>query len=161
MPISVEGSIAVAFSFAIIALLGSFSNGLVGLTYLKWRGQILNQPKDVLILSLAIGDFVMSSLVCPLSFASAVSRNRTSGYAGCVFYGFFSTWIGLSSIAQLSLHAIERCVTLSSPTPNVISVKRAFQMVMAAWSTDGMVRIYVRRLWSTLFHFVGLHLCER
>ena len=158
MPISVGGSIALALSYAIIALLGSISNGLVGLTYLKWRGQILKQPKDVLILSLAIGDFVMSSLVCPLGFASAVSRNWTSGYAGCVFYGFFSTWIGLSSIAQLSLHAIERYVTLSSPTPNVISVKRAFQMVMAAWIASFIASCFPLMGWSKYtYEGFGLH----
>ena len=133
MTIPVGNSVVLALSYAIIVLLGSTSNGLVALTYLKWRGRILTQPKDVLILSLAIGDFVMSSLVCPLGFASAVSRRWTSGHTGCVFYGFFSTWIGLASIAQLSLLAVERYITLSSPTPNVISVKKAFQMVMAAW----------------------------
>ena len=158
MTISVEGSAALTFSYAMIAILGSLSNGLVALTYLKWRGRILKQPQDVLILSLAVGDFVMSSLVCPFGFASAVSRNWTSGYAGCVFYGFFSTWIGLSSIAQLSLHAIERYVTLSSPIPNVISVKRAFQMVMIAWISSFLASCFPLMGWSEYtFEGVGLY----
>ena len=158
MSISIEGSVVLAFSYAIIALFGSVSNGLVALTYLKWRGRILTQPKDVLILSLAIGDFVMSSLVCPLGFASAVSRRWTSGYAGCVFYGFFSTWIGLASIVQLSLHAIERYVTLSSVTPNVISVRKAFYMVTASWAVSFLASCFPLMGWSEYtFEGFGLH----
>ena len=158
MTISLGVSAALALSYAIIALFGSTSNGLVALTYLKWRGRILTQPKDVLILSLAIGDFVMSSLVCPLGFASAVSRRWTSGHTGCVFYGFFSTWIGLASIAQLSLLAVERYITLSSPTPNVISVKKAFQMVMAAWVFSFLASCFPLFGWSEYtFEGFGLH----
>ncbi|XP_028394341.1 visual pigment-like receptor peropsin [Dendronephthya gigantea] len=158
MTISKGGSVVLAFSYAIIALFGSVSNGLVALTYLKWRSRILTQPKDVLILSLAIGDFVMSTIVCPLGFASAVNRKWTSGHTGCVFYGFFSTWIGLASIAQLAFHAIERYVTLSSPIPNVISVKRAFQIIMAAWIGSFLASCFPLLGWSQYtFEGFGLH----
>ena len=158
MPISEGGAAALAFSYAVIALFGSVSNGLVTLTYLKWRGRIITQPKDVLILSLAIGDFVMSSLVCPLGFASAVSQRWTSGYAGCVFYGFFSTWIGLASIMQLSLHALERYVTLSSATLNVLSIKKAFYIVMASWGVSFLSSCFPLMGWSEYtFEGFGLH----
>lgn len=134
MTISMAYSIVAAASYAFIGLFGSLSNSLVTITYLKWRTKLLTQPKDVLILSLSVGDLVLASVVCPLGFASVVSQRWTSGYAGCVFYGFLSTWIGLSTIAQLSLLAVERLMTLSSPTPNIITVKRAFQMVTVAWA---------------------------
>ena len=124
----------IAVSYGIIMTLGSIFNGLVAITYIKWRYTLLTKPKDVLILSLAIGDFAMASLVCPLGFASAASRKWTFGHAGCVWYGFISTWVGLASIVQLAILAIERYITLSNPSPNAVSTKRAIQAVLAAWT---------------------------
>jgi hypothetical protein len=65
-------------------------------------------------MSLAVGDFFVSFLACPFGFSSAIARKWIWGHSGCIWYAFITTLVGLASIVQLAILAIERFVTLRS-----------------------------------------------
>ena len=119
--------------FAVIVCFGSVPNSLVLITHLKYREKLLRDTKDILTFSLTFGDFVMSAFLAPLPFTSAIAKNWTTGRNGCVIYGLFTTWIGLSSILQLSCIALERCYTLSSLNACRISRKSSVQIIAGCW----------------------------
>lgn len=119
---------------------------------------MFTQPKDFLIMSLAVGDFIISSMVCPFGFSAALSKKWTTGLGGCVWYGFLSTWVGLASILQLTAISIERYKTLCSPTPNITSQKLILQVVIASWVFALIASCFPLMGWSkyTLEDY-GLH----
>jgi hypothetical protein len=150
-------STLIAFFFGLIIIFGSFSNGLLVLTYMKCRRTMLSHPKDVLILSLAIGDFVLCFFACPFGFSSAIARKWLWGKPGCIWYAFITTWVGLASILQLSIWAIEQCITLQSSTLNVISVWKTFRVALACWLITFVFSCFPLMGWSD-YTFEGLRL---
>ena len=128
-----NGAAALAAAFAVIMSFGGFTNVVVVATHIKYRKKMLKDSKDICIFSLAVGDLFMTSLVCPLGFWSAIAMKWTTGKAGCVWYAFITTWIGLSSMLQLALIALERHHTMSSRTANPTLRKRAVQATVSAW----------------------------
>ena len=151
-------SAVIAFVFFLIIIFGSFSNGLIVYTYWKWRNTMLSQAKDVLILSLAIGDFLSTVLASPLGLSSAISQRWLWGQAGCVWYAFITTWVGLASIIQLAILVIERLITLRSPTPNIVTMKQIFQAVLVSWLLAFLTCCFPLFGWSKYtFEGLGLH----
>ena len=152
-----ESDVIAAF-FCIIFASGSFLNGLIAFTYFKWRKTMLSHAKDVVIFSLAIGDFVMSFFACPLGFSSAIAQKWLWGRTGCIWYAFITTWVGLSSIIQLAILAVERFVTLRNPTPNIVSARQTCKVVIASWSITFLVSCAPLVGWSKYtFEGFGLH----
>ena len=126
-------AIFLAFIFAVIMCFGGVTNFLVLITHIKHRKRLLKESKDVLILSLAFGDFVMSLFLTPLAFWSAVAKKWTTGRIGCIIYGLATTWIGLSSILQLTCIAYERWYTLSHINATKVRIRRAIQIIGSCW----------------------------
>ena len=158
MAVSLLAGLSIGFAYLFIALLGSFTNGLVILAYLKWSTLLMKQPKDILIISLALGDFVMCAVICPLGFVSAFSLKWVWGFSGCMFYGFFSTWVGLANIAQLTCLALERYLTISNSTPHAVSMKNSFKMIMASWFVRFIASGFPLVGWSRYtYEGFGLH----
>lgn len=107
--------IVYAFFTGFIAVFGTLANGTVILTYIKWRRTMFETPRDILIFTLAFQDFITSVFVTPFGLASSVVGEWTSDRAGCVWYAFVSTWMGLASILQLTGIAAERFFSLRHP----------------------------------------------
>ena len=129
---SLQASIT-AFMFCFIFIFGSFLNGWIVYTFLKLRRTLLFRPQDVMIVSLAIGDFVTSFFVCPLGFSSAIAQYWLWSDAGCVLYAFTTTWVGLTSVIKLVLLAVERFIAFRSSTPNIVTVQKTCQAVLISW----------------------------
>lgn len=126
-------AVFLAFHFAVIMCFGGVTNFLVLITHIKHRKKLLKESKDILIFSLAFGDFVMSLFLTPLTFWSAVAKKWTTGRTGCIIYGLATTWIGLSSILQLTCIAYERWYTLSHINAARFRIKRAIQIISGCW----------------------------
>jgi hypothetical protein len=121
-------------AFAIIVCFGGVTNLLVVITHIKYRKKLMRDTKDILTFSLAFGDFVMSAMITPLPFSSAIAKKWTTGRNGCVIYGLITTWIGLSSILQLSCIALERFYTLSRLNASrIFRLKRSVQIIASCW----------------------------
>ncbi|XP_028394343.1 melanopsin-like [Dendronephthya gigantea] len=158
MPVTATDSGVITSFFCFIIIFGTFSNGLVVLTYIKWRKTMLWKPKDLLILSLAFGDFVTCLFVCPLVLSSAISRTWLWGYPGCVFYAFITAWVGLASMMQLAILSIERYITLRSSNLHVVSKRQIILAILACWLFTFIICCLPLTGWSEYtFEALGLH----
>ena len=158
MQVSATDSYIISVFFCIVFVFGSFLNGLIAFTYLKWRKTMLSHPKDLTNFSLAIGDFLVSFFASSFGFSSAIARTWLWGRAGCVWYAFTTTWVGLASIAQLAILAVERFVTLRNPTPSIVSTRQACKAILASWSITFLVSCAPLVGWSKYtFEGFGLH----
>lgn len=156
--ISSTGALILTAAYATLVIFGSVSNGLIIATYVKWRRTMFSTPKDVLALSLAIGDFAMSLLVVPLGLHAAIYKKWTMANQVCVWYGFVSTFVGLSSMLQLAVIAVERYITLSQPNLHGVSTKRVFQAIVASWISAFVASCFPLIGWSKYtFEGYGLH----
>ncbi len=162
MSVSASESGWIAFFYCFIFVSGSFSNAIVVVTCLRWRKSLLSQPKGVLIMSLAVGDFVTSFLACPFGFSSAIARKWIWGHYGCIWYAFITSWVGFASVTQLAVLAVERFITLRSPTPNIVSTWRVFQAVLICWLFSFLVCCLPLLGWSEYaLEGLGLHCSVR
>lgn len=117
--------------FSIIFSFGGLANFLVLITHIEYHKILLKDSKDIFTFSLALNDFLMSTVVTTFPLSSAVKKRWTTGQYGCIVYGFTSTWIGLSSMLQLAAIAIERCYNLSQFLHYTRSKVRAVYAVLS------------------------------
>ena len=133
-----------------IVIFGTSANAIVMLTYLKWRRKMLTTPRDLLILSLALADFIISLFVAPFAMASSIAGKWSLGRAGCIWYGFISTWTGLAAILQLTGIAAERYYTLvhSDLRWSLFCKRYTRSFIACAWLISGIVSSFPLFGWS-------------
>ena len=143
-----------------IVIFGTLTNGIVMLTYLKWRLNMFQTPQDILVFTLALSDCIMSLFVAPIGMAASIAGRWTFGRAGCVWYGFASTWMGLASILQLAGIAGERYLTLAYADLrwSCFCKKYTRLFIAFAWLVSGMTSSFPLFGWSKYdFEGIGLH----
>ncbi|CAB4033322.1 melanopsin-B-like, partial [Paramuricea clavata] len=97
---------------------------------MKFHKKLLKDPKDILTFSLAIGDFVISLIITPLAFSSAVAKKWTTGKSGCIRNNMVcrnaaATW---GSNAQVTRHTYTAQVKI---TKQLVVVTCGF---LTAWT---------------------------
>ena len=107
-------------------------NAVVILTFYKVRALLI--PASIPILSLAIADVLLALATMPLGIAANVSRRWIFGTAGCNWYAFSHTVVGLSSILHHALIALERCLTIYQPMKRHFSTRRMLKIIVFVWS---------------------------
>ena len=60
-------------------------------------------------------------------------RYSFSLFPGCVFYGFATTWFGISQISLLAAIAIDRYVIIVKPRGIVMTKQKAFILVICCF----------------------------
>nr|XP_023995324.1 opsin-3-like [Salvelinus alpinus] len=119
--LSPTGHLVVAVCLGFIGTFG-FLNNLLVLT-LFCRYHTLRSPINVLLLSVCVSDLLVCVLGTPFSFAAATQGRWLIGRAGCVWYGFINSCLGIVSL--ISLHLSYERTTCSvdwrTQTPNNIS----------------------------------------
>ena len=128
---SVYSSLAtVAF---VIALLGSFLNGLTIATFLKHKKN-LSVP-NIIIFSLMVSNFVLSSIAIPFNIHANIMKKWTFGVPGCKAYGFINSLCGLASMSHLAGAAFQRYDTIDRGTrgKGFFNERRAVYFVIFLW----------------------------
>ena len=120
----------------ILTLLGSLENSLVLLTFARNRA-LLNRSNNVLVMFIAIVDFLMSTVSFPFIAASSIANRWLFSTWGCNWYAASMTCLGLTSMGLLTCLALERyiVITLKKREPPILSVGRArrFAIVCFIW----------------------------
>ena len=145
-----------------IVIFGASANVIVLLTYLRWRRNMLNTPRDLLILSLALADCITSLFVAPFAMASSIAGKWLFSRPGCIWYGFISTWMGLVAILQLTGIAAERYYTLAHLDLrwSHFCKKYTRSFIACAWLISGIVSSFPLVGWSK-YEFEGTgHHCS-
>ena len=143
-----------------IAIFGTLTNATVVLTYLKWHRTMFQTPQDLLVFNLALADCITSLFVAPFGMAASIVGRWTFGRAGCIWYGFASTWMGLASILQLTGIAGERYLTLGYADLrwSCFCKKYTRLFIAFAWFVSGMTSSFPLFGWSKYdFEGIGLH----
>ncbi|XP_064875194.1 pinopsin-like [Oncorhynchus nerka] len=108
--LSPTGHLVVAVCLGFIGTFG-FLNNLLVLT-LFCRYHTLRSPINVLLLSVCVSDLLVCVLGTPFSFAAATQGRWLIGRAGCVWYGFINSCLGIVSLISLAVLSYERCCTM-------------------------------------------------
>ncbi|ELU16813.1 hypothetical protein CAPTEDRAFT_124377 [Capitella teleta] len=94
----------------ILFVLAMVGNGLIIFAFLRF--QDLRIQCYILIVNLAVADFLMTTLGLPLTIYSAFSPRWPFSNSVCQLYGFSGGLFGLTSINTQAAIAIDRCLVL-------------------------------------------------
>ncbi|CAB1349869.1 unnamed protein product, partial [Coregonus sp. 'balchen'] len=108
--LSPTGHLVVAVCLGFIGTFGFLNNLLVLTLFCRYR--TLRTPINVLLLSVCVSDLLVCVLGTPFSFAAATQGRWLIGRAGCVWYGFINSCLGIVSLISLAVLSYERCCTM-------------------------------------------------
>ncbi|XP_046432778.1 melanopsin-like isoform X1 [Neodiprion fabricii] len=131
-----------------IGVLGAVLNMTVIIVILRDR-QTLLTPVNVVLLNLVvsvkihavcvaftsiiiIGDFCVSIIGTPFPTVSAILGRWYWGYTGCLWYAWFMSTLGLASIGNLTVLAIERWLLVTRPM-RAFTIRQASYLVSGVW----------------------------
>nr|DAC74066.1 TPA_exp: C-type opsin [Branchiostoma belcheri] len=123
---------AVASVLAIIAVLGIVNNSTT--LYLVGRYSQLRTPFNMLVVNLTVSDLLVCVLGTPFSFVSSLKGRWMFGRAGCVWYGFINSLLGIVSLTTLTVISYERHQMMKRP-PNApkLSYRWVALSVLFVW----------------------------
>ncbi|XP_045149422.1 melanopsin isoform X2 [Echinops telfairi] len=117
----------------LVGLTGMLGNLMVIYTFCRSRS--LRTPANMLIINLAVSDFLMSFTQAPVFFTSSLYKQWLFGEAGCEFYAFCGALFGITSMITLTAIALDRYLVITRPlaTIGVVSKRRAALVLLVIW----------------------------
>ncbi|KAM9496186.1 trace amine-associated receptor 7d-like [Clarias gariepinus] len=98
---------------AVVVLLTVCGNLLIIITVCYFRQ--LHTPTNMLVLSLAISDFLVGLFVMPFHFTWLIESCWMFGHIFCIVFNFFSFQLTSVSVGNVVLIALDRYMALSNP----------------------------------------------
>ncbi|XP_026820091.1 melanopsin-like isoform X1 [Rhopalosiphum maidis] len=124
--------------YTVIMVLGCFGNSLVIFMYIKCKS--LQTPANVLIMNLAVSDFIMLAKT-PVFIYNSYYQGPTLGKLGCQIYGFFGGLTGTVSIMTLAAISLDRYYVIVHP------------LNAAVKTTKQRARVWIGLIWMYGFLF--------
>ncbi|XP_068603947.1 teleost multiple tissue opsin b [Brachionichthys hirsutus] len=124
--LSPRGHLVVAVCLGLIGTFGFLSNFLVLLLFCRYR--CLRTPMNLLLVSISTSDLLVCVLGTPFSFAASTQGRWLIGRAGCVWYGFVNSCLGIVSLISLAVLSYERYSTIMTPA---LASSREYRSVVA------------------------------
>eukprot|EP00073_Rattus_norvegicus_P053092 XP_017455476.1 PREDICTED: melanopsin isoform X3 [Rattus norvegicus] len=117
----------------LVGLTGMLGNLTVIYTFCRNRG--LRTPANMLIINLAVSDFLMSFTQAPVFFASSLYKKWLFGETGCKFYAFCGAVFGIVSMITLTAIAMDRYLVITRPlaTIGMRSKRRTALVLLGVW----------------------------
>ncbi|XP_070540316.1 rhodopsin, GQ-coupled-like isoform X2 [Ptychodera flava] len=150
---SKEAHYLIAVILSVMGFIGFFGNGLV--IYVFTKTKYLRTPGNMLIVNLAISDWLMSITNFPPMIASSFNQYWLFGKLGCELYGFAGGLSGLMSIYTMTAIAYDRYYVICKPmkATRTVTSKRSMKFIAGVW--------FYALLWSALpFAGVGAYILE-
>ncbi|KAI1231672.1 Melanopsin-A, partial [Lamprotornis superbus] len=99
------------------------------------RSRSLQTPANILIINLAISDFLMSITQSPVFFTSSLYKHWIFGEKGCELYAFCGALFGITSMITLMVIALDRYFVITKPLASVgvTSKKKALIILVGVW----------------------------
>lgn len=147
-PSSVLSSTAhyrIAAIYVVLALSAFLLNSVVLLTFLVDRR--LLTAGNLFIVSIAVADWLMATVANTLGGVTNVLQ-PTGKTAGCVFYAWITTVLGLGVMLHHSAIAIEKCRVLSLPFNSDSSSARVLAAIALLWCFSLIWSIFPLFGWS-------------
>ncbi|KAF7993395.1 hypothetical protein HCN44_007898 [Aphidius gifuensis] len=121
----------IAFVLGAVGLLGLIFNLLVIIVIIKDSSNSWT-PTNVVLVNLAISDFLVAFFGNPLAFISALNRGWYWSTSTCKWYACLMSTFGLASIGNLTVMALERWMLITNPT-RPLSTRSAMYFASFVW----------------------------
>uniref|UniRef100_A0A4W4DNJ0 G-protein coupled receptors family 1 profile domain-containing protein n=1 Tax=Electrophorus electricus TaxID=8005 RepID=A0A4W4DNJ0_ELEEL len=110
----------------------------------------LHTPTNMLILSLAVSDFLVGLFVMPFHLSRMIESCWIFGISVCLFYYLISFFVTSISIYNVALIAVDRYFAISNPFLYIekVSVSKMCIVILSMW-------IFLMSYNSTLLYFNG------
>ncbi|XP_010142035.1 PREDICTED: melanopsin-A-like [Buceros rhinoceros silvestris] len=117
----------------IVGITGTMGNFLV--IYAFCRSRSLQTPANILIINLAISDFLMSVTQAPVFFTNSLHKRWIFGEKGCELYAFCGALFGIASMITLMVIALDRYLVITKPLASggVTSKRKALIILAGVW----------------------------
>lgn len=117
----------------LVGVTGMLGNALV--IYVFCRSQTLRSPSNLLVVNLAVADFLMSLTQSPVFFVASLHRRWVFGELACELYAFCGALFGITSMMTLTAIAVDRCLAITRPLAMLgrISHQRVLAVVAGVW----------------------------
>ena len=114
------------------------STALIGnlfVLYVVYKSSRLRNVTGLFVVSLAMSDIAMATLVAPQSFAALVAGRWTSGFIACQLQGFVVIATVTASLQTMSLMSIDRYFRVVRPMKHrsFFTMPRARVMAASVW----------------------------
>ncbi|XP_051970820.1 pinopsin-like [Xyrauchen texanus] len=112
--LSPTGHLVVAVCLGFIGTFGFLNNTLVLILFFRYK--VLRSPINCLLVSISVSDLLVCVVGTPFSFAASTQGRWLIGRAGCVWYGFVNSCLGIVSLISLAVLSYERYCTMMGAT---------------------------------------------
>ncbi|CAF90276.1 unnamed protein product, partial [Tetraodon nigroviridis] len=117
----------------LVGVTGTLGNALV--IYVFCRSRALRSPSNLLVVNLAVADFLMSLTQSPVFFVASLHRHWPFGELACELYAFCGALFGIASMMTLTAIAVDRCLAVTRPLARLGGV------------SPGRVRLVLAGVW--------------
>ncbi|XP_053497536.1 trace amine-associated receptor 13c-like [Ictalurus furcatus] len=141
---------------AAVVLLTVCGNLLVIISVLHFKQ--LHTPTNMLVLSLAVSDFLVGAFVMPPTLMWTIESCWIFGRDFCISFWLISSFLTISSIYNIALIAVDRYLALSNPFlyMNRVSVRITGIVIVCVWC---VVLAYFSALLYFNGNFMGFVMC--
>jgi len=137
---------SIAFVYIVLALTAFLLNSIVLLTFCFDRSLLF--PANILVLSIAISDWLMGVVVNTMGGAVNASGNTSFSETSCTFYAFVSTFLGLGTTLHHAAFAVDRYLVISRPLEAQHSSSRMLAVIGGLWAFALMWSVFPLMGWS-------------
>ena len=140
----------------VVCLLGIFFNALVIFTICKNTYRL--SPSTFLILSIAVSDFLSSSVAVPFSIARHLLKEWPFGMAGCQAHAFMIFLLALVSLTHLAAISAGKYLTItkSLSRQSYFNMKLVMRVIVISWILSFGVSVAPLIGWSRIYVLEGI-----
>ncbi|XP_076147255.1 teleost multiple tissue opsin b [Alosa pseudoharengus] len=130
--LSATGHLVVAVCLGFIGTFGFLNNLLVLILFYRYK--MLRSPINCLLVSISFSDLLVCVLGTPFSFAASTQGRWLIGPAGCVWYGFVNSCLGIVSLISLAVLSYERyCTMMGATQADATNYRKVAAGIAFAW----------------------------
>ncbi|KAK3585625.1 hypothetical protein CHS0354_004542 [Potamilus streckersoni] len=147
--LSSEVYIGIAILLTIVPVVGFFENAVVILVFFKNRH--LRKSCNLYITGLAICDVLHCTIGMPMVTVSGYARGWIFQQKGCAYYGFVTTFLGITQITILTVIAVDRYKTMRAKYVSKCKsdMKRCVLILLACYCHGFIWAIFPLAGWSS------------
>lgn len=137
---------SIAFVYIVLALAAFLLNSVVLMTF--YMDHSLLFPANMIVLSIAISDWLMGVVVNPVGGAFNVSGGTSFSETSCTFYAFITTFLGLGTMLHHAAFAVDRYLVISRPMEGQYGSSRMLAVIVGLWAFALMWSVFPLMGWS-------------
>lgn len=149
---------AISSLYFLLALFSFSLNSVVILTFLLDRSLLF--PANLIILSIAISDWLMSVVPNMMGGVANASNDLPFNDWSCALFGFLATLLGLSNMLHHAALALDRYLVITRPMRTNHSMKRVLAIIAFLWCFALAWSLFPLLGWSAYVREAGNIACS-